>query len=145
MQFRVQGNRVQVLAYRGYDREKRRAQVKLMGSFNRWTFDMTDGLMDSLTVDERSELQSHIEKIRLEVSEMANRHNIRTVAKTVREAADCLTSDKSDSLITAEVASSILEAMDSLTAALRKRGFRRVAKSTATVTGKDPGGSHVRR
>jgi hypothetical protein len=34
MQFKTVGKRIQVLAYRGYDQEKRRAVVKMLGSFD---------------------------------------------------------------------------------------------------------------
>ncbi|EQD77172.1 hypothetical protein B1A_03087, partial [mine drainage metagenome] len=36
MQFREQANKIQVLAYRGYNKEKRRAEVKMLGSFDRY-------------------------------------------------------------------------------------------------------------
>ena len=51
MQFKRQGRRVQVLAYRGYDKEKRRAIVKMMGSYDVYSYEPSDGLIDSLTDD----------------------------------------------------------------------------------------------
>ena len=60
MQFRDQANRTQVLVYRGYDKAKKRAIVKLVGSYDRFSFAMSDELKNNLTEDEMSELQYHI-------------------------------------------------------------------------------------
>ena len=61
MQFKRQGRRVQVLAYRGYDKEKRRAIVKMMGSIDAYSYEPSDGLIENLTDEEKKELQSYIE------------------------------------------------------------------------------------
>lgn len=64
MQFKPQGRRVQVLAYRGYDKDKRRAVVKMLGSYDGYSFEPSVGLIDNLTDEEKKELQSHFEKVR---------------------------------------------------------------------------------
>ena len=62
MQFKEQKGRVQVLAYDGYDKEKRRAIVKMLGSFDRYTYSPSVGLLENLTDEQMMELQSEIEK-----------------------------------------------------------------------------------
>ena len=64
MQFKEQKGRVQVLAYSGYDKEKRRAIVKMLGSFDRYNYSPSVGLLENLTDEQRMELQSEIEKRR---------------------------------------------------------------------------------
>ncbi|MBF0307412.1 MAG: hypothetical protein HQL41_17400, partial [Alphaproteobacteria bacterium] len=46
---------VQVVAYNGYDKARRRAKVKLLGSFDRHTFEMTDTLKKNVTVEQMEE------------------------------------------------------------------------------------------
>lgn len=61
MQFKKAGKRIQVLAYRGYDKEKRRAIVKLMGSLDVRTYEIAEGfLFDELTGNERDEFDGYI-------------------------------------------------------------------------------------
>jgi len=75
MQFREQANKIQVLAYRGYNKEKRRAEVKMLGSFDRYSFKLSDGLLDSLTDEEKKELTAHISTMR-QSSEDRNRQYV---------------------------------------------------------------------
>lgn len=64
MQFKTVKNRIQVIAYMGYDKDKKRAVTKLVGSLSRFTYQPSDGLMESLTVEQREEVQSYIDKCR---------------------------------------------------------------------------------
>ena len=48
MQFKKVGKRIQVLAYRGYDTEKRRAVVKMLGSFDAYTHETPAELLDGV-------------------------------------------------------------------------------------------------
>ena len=128
MQFRQQGNRIQVLAYRGYNKEKKRAEVKLLGSFGRYNYDMSDGLMSALTDSEKSELQSHITTLRQEHDKSMRHIYVRTIASSIKSVSDSLSDEECASLITAESASATYEAIDLLTKKLRKLGFRRPAR-----------------
>lgn len=125
MQFRQSGNRIQVLAYRGYDKEKRRATVKLLGSFDRYSFSMSDGLLSNLADDEKTELQSHIESIRQSAHIQHRQAMTTNIDSHIKSASDCLTAGECDSLLSVEYASRIYAAVDSLTKTLRKRGFKR--------------------
>jgi len=64
MQFKKVGQRIQVLRYEGYDKDRRRAIVKMVGSVHNRTFEPTVGLIESLTDDERVELDEFIERKR---------------------------------------------------------------------------------
>ena len=64
MQFKPQGRRVQVLAYAGYDKDKKRAIVKMLGSYDSYNLEPSDGLINNLTDEQKTELQSHFEEVR---------------------------------------------------------------------------------
>ena len=134
MQFRKQGHRIQVLAYRGYDKEKKRAQVKLLGSFNSFGGDVSDGLVDALTDGEKVELQSHIATIRQSQDATVRLYRARSVASDIAGVADSLDDPTCAVLVTRESATATYEAIDLLTKRLRKMGFRRLAKQESTVS-----------
>jgi len=134
MQFRPQGNRIQVLAYRSYDKAKKRAQVKLLGSFSKLDFSLSDGLIEALTDDEKTELQSRIASIRQSHEKTIRQASVRYISHSIKSVSDSLTDPECASLVTEKVASELFESIDGLAKALRKLGFRRVAKSGAKVT-----------
>ena len=130
MQFREQGKRIQVLAYRGYDKTKKRAKIELLGSFGRYSFDMSDGLMNKLTVNEKNELLSHIETIRQSDEKSSRQSGVKYLASQINKVSDSLTSNEFASLANREYATEVYTAIDDLTKKLRKLGFRRPAKGT---------------
>lgn len=90
MQYREQGDRIQVLAYRGYNKEKKRAEVKMLGSYNRYSFKVTDGLLKAMTGDEKKEFTVHIENERLS-SEISSRlYNFKETYSKILYASDCI-------------------------------------------------------
>lgn len=90
MQFKKVGGKIQVLAYRGYDPEKKRAITKMLGSLSAYTFTPTAGLLDSMTVEEREELQSYIETER-QASEKRSRHDAaKPAALRINRVADAI-------------------------------------------------------
>lgn len=134
MQFRPQGNRVQVLAYRGYNKEKRRAEVKLLGSFSRTDFSLSDGLFDALTDGEKEELQSHITAMRQSYDKTIRLSAVRHVSHYMKEVSDSLSNPECASLVTEKVASEMFESIDALTKALRKLGHKKAPKSAVVAT-----------
>ena len=84
MQFKKQGNRVQVLAYRGYDKVKRRAIVKMLGSYDVHSYEMTDGLLDNMTAEEKEELQSYIEKERQSDQKEIRQYNVKLIDSRIK-------------------------------------------------------------
>lgn len=131
MQFRDQANRTQVLAYRGYNKEKKRAEVKLLGSYNRITFELSDELKNNLQSDEMTELQSHIETIRQSRDNSVRQSRARNLHSHIAEVSDSLSSGEYDSLITSEYATEVYASIDRLTKVLRRKGHRRPKKGEA--------------
>lgn len=135
MQFRQQGHKTQVLAYRGYDKTRKRAVVQLLGSFDRHNPVPSDELLTKLTDDEKSELQSHCETIRQSRLKSVRQYHASTIATRIDELTDSLTSSEHASLLTTEAAADAYRALDQLAKRLRKLGHRRPIKAP-TVTPK---------
>jgi hypothetical protein len=126
MQFKKQGNKIQVLAYRGYDKEKRRAIVKMLGSYDVHSYIMTDGLLDSLTVDEKEELQSHIEKVRQSDQSAVRQYNAKHIDSQIKEVADSISGGEFE--ISEEWVTNVYGAIDELTKAMRANGYTKPKK-----------------
>lgn len=90
MQFKRQGGRIQILAYRGYDKTKRRAIIKMLGSIDAYTYKPSDGLLESLTEKEKEELHAYIEKARQEADRLSRWHTASTIVSYMNEAADAI-------------------------------------------------------
>ena len=127
MQFKRQGRRVQVLAYRGYDKEKRRAIVKMMGSIDVYSYEPSDGLIDSLTDEEKKELQSHIETERQEAEKRSRQYSAKSAASRIVEVADTI---KAGDFEPSEAwAADTWAAIEALTKAMRKAGYPKLRKA----------------
>lgn len=133
MQFRTQGNRIQVLAYRGYDREKGRASVKLLGSMTKFGSDLSEGLAASLSEKESQELQSYIDNIRQSHDEVLATVHAQNLANHIAGVARSLSNSDLDIVVDQTYADAVYEAVDALTKALRKRKLTRLAKPKASV------------
>lgn len=90
MQFKRSGRRIQILAYRGYDREKKRAIVKLLGSMDAYTYEMSAGLADVLTVAEKNEVHAYIENKRKSEQEEYQRYVAQSLAERMNDVAASL-------------------------------------------------------
>ena len=123
MQFKEQKNKVQVLAYEGYDKEKRRAIVKMLGSFDRYDYSLSVGLLERLTVEQKEELQSEIEKRRQSDDKRMNSYIISDSHSRINKIADIISSGEYDSQ--AIMADKIWEAMDLLARSLKRAGFKK--------------------
>ena len=127
MQFKEQKGRVQVLAYDGYDKEKRRAIVKMLGSFDKYDYSLSVGLLEKLTVEQKDELQSEIERRRQSYEKEARQRAILYSDTSIKNYADIVSSGEYD--IPPEKADQIWEAMDLLAKSLRKAGFKKPHKT----------------
>ncbi len=137
MQFKEQKGRVQVLAYDGYDKEKRRAIVKMLGSFDRYTYSPSVGLLENLTDEQRMELQSEIEKRRQSDSRKIQQDAISYSDSRIKLYADIISSGEYD--IPPEKADQIWEAMELLARSLKKAGFKKPLKThSERVSGDQP-------
>lgn len=126
MQFKRSGRRIQVLAYRGYDREKKRGIVKLLGSMDAYTYEMGAGLADTLTAEEKSEVQAYIENKRKSEQESHQRYVAQTLAERMNDVAESIDTETfkgSDGW-----AAETWAALDHLAKTLRKAGFPRPRK-----------------
>ncbi len=137
MQFKEQKGRVQVLAYDGYDKEKRRAIVKMLGSFDKYDYSPSVGLLEKLTVEQKDELQSEIERRRQSYEKEARQRAILYSDTSIKNYADIVSSGEYD--IPPEKADQIWEAMDLLAKSLRKAGFKKPLKThSERVSGDQP-------
>ena len=129
MQFREAKGRIQVLAYAGYDKEKRRSVVQLLGSMDKYDLKPTDTLLERMTDEQKKELQSYIEKERQLRAEASKRRAARYLHSQIKTVADSLTTGvyEPDADWTAE----LYQAIDELTAKMRKAGFPRPKKPKA--------------
>lgn len=133
MQFKRQGSRVQVLAYRGYDKEKRRAIVKMMGSYNVYSYEPSDGLIESLTDEEKKELQSHIKTERQEAEKQSRQYSAKSAASQIKEVADTIRAG--DFEPSEAWATDIWAAIEALTKAMRKAGYPKPRQATQKAAG----------
>lgn len=128
MQFKRQGRRVQVLAYRGYDKEKRRAIVKMMGSIDVYSYEPSDGLTENLTDEEKTELQSYIETERQAAEKRTRQYFAESSASRISEVADTI---KAGDFEPSEAwAADTWAAIEALTKAMRKAGYPKPRKAT---------------
>lgn len=134
MQFKKVGDRIQILAYVGYDKEKRRAKVQMLGSMGAYMPYIDDDLRLKLTPEQLDEVQAYIDqkkekesfendKLSLEyMSTSLNRHS-----RIIRDERFELSEDK---------ANAIFEALDEVKKALKERGFKKPAKAKAQAENK---------
>lgn len=123
MQFKKVSNRIQVLAYRGYDKIKCRSIIKMVGSLDRHTFKPTDGLLKNITVEEKLELQSYIEREIQEVNKRILQEDINKSACNIKKVTDALKSG--DFEFPEGWSDEMWTAIDALTHAMRRAGFKR--------------------
>ena len=127
MQFKRQGRRVQVLAYRGYDKEKRRAIVKMMGSIDAYSYEPSDGLIDNLTDEEKKELQAYIETERQAAEKLSRQYSAKSAASRIKEVADTIRAG--DFEPSEAWAADTWAALDELSKAMRKAGYPKPRKA----------------
>ena len=121
MIFKRSGNKIQVLSYRGYDREKKRSIFRMVGSISGTHFTPTDRYQDSITDDEKKEIQAYIESVhQKDVKESAS-----NIFKDMPDILSiCLTAirDK-DTTVSKEWSANVWKGIDEIGRELRKRGF----------------------
>lgn len=133
MQFKRQGRRIQVIAYRGYDKEKRRAIVKMMGSIDVYSYEPSDGLIENLTDEEKTELQSYIKTERQASEKLSRQHSAKSAASRISEVADTI---KAGDFEPSEAwAADTWAAIEALTKAMRKAGYPKPRKAPQKPVG----------
>lgn len=131
MQFKRVKGKIQVLAYRGYDKEKRRAIVKMLGSIDAYNYSMSDGLQDAMTVEEKEELQSYIESLRQSDKDKALQYMTEGLHRSIKQVSDSLATGRH--YMTDDISNRLYAAIDELQKAMRRAGFKRPAKPKKAV------------
>lgn len=126
MQFREKGSKVEVLLYSGYDEVKQVSRIKVVGSFDKYTYKPSPGLMDKLNVQQRDELSAEWERRRALALGLNRQHYINSLVPTLRGASDSL---RNQIAVSPEQASQIWEALDELGKALRQAGHPKPSRS----------------
>ena len=90
MQYREQNDKVQILAYRGYNKEKRRSEVKMLGSFDKYSFKMTDGLLEAMTFEEQKEFSEKLNEMRKSGEKTSRQNKVDSLVSRIVEVDDCL-------------------------------------------------------
>ena len=125
MQFKKVGGRIQVLAYTGYSQEKKRAVVKLKGSFCAIELNPDSILLNSMTAEEKTELQSYIDSVLYERKKQYDIGRVNYITVYIKEAAALISAGHA---LTVEQAVLMRSAIEDLTAALSGQGFKRAYK-----------------
>lgn len=126
MQFKKVGARIQILAYVGYDKEKRRAKVQMVGSLCAYSPFIDDELRSKLNDEQLKEVQAYIdEKKEADLFE-SDKFALEYLSKSLNRGARLIRDERF--CIDEKNANAIFEAMDDLKKALREQGFKKPAK-----------------
>lgn len=128
MQFKKVGGRIQVLAYRGYDKEKRRSIIKLLGTMNAYTFEPSSGLFEALTDEEKKELQAYQEKIRQQEKKQYDSSSILYVASHIEKISTLLETPENYP-VSEQWGDGVWFALEKLQKALKKAGHPKPKKA----------------
>lgn len=90
MMFKQIANRIEVRRYEGYSKEKKRSEVKLLGSFNRHTLVPTEELLSVLTDEQKKELQAYIETVQQETRNNSLQYAVQLAVQSVKNASDSI-------------------------------------------------------
>ena len=123
MQFKKVGKRIQVLAYRGYDTEKRRAVVKMLGSFDAYTHETPAELLDNLSDEEKAELKDYISGLKQQSSERYEQILISHLGRDVVKVAGLILDENSRQ--SEQWGNEMWAALEIMQKSLRKAGFKR--------------------
>jgi hypothetical protein len=84
VQFKEQGGKVQVLLYSGYDELTHTPRIKKVGSFDKYTYKPSPGLMDKLNATQRDELQAEFERRRQLALGLNRQHYLKSLVPTLQ-------------------------------------------------------------
>ena len=126
MQFKKVGKRIQVLAYRGYDTEKRRAVVRMLGSFDAYTYETPAELLDNLSDEEKAELKDYISGLKQQSSEQYEQMLISHLGRDVVKVAGLILDENSRQ--SEQWGNEMWAALETMQKSLKKAGFKRPVK-----------------
>ena len=125
MQFKPVGNRIQLVAYRGYDKEKRRAIVKVLGSMDAYTLDVPKDLLDVLSEDEKAEVVSYIADTKAKNQKRNNTLSVQYVGSSLTRVADLVLDGVEDYELNEQWGIEVWAALEKMQKALKKAGYAR--------------------
>ncbi|MET0962053.1 MAG: hypothetical protein ABWY05_04440 [Noviherbaspirillum sp.] len=138
MQFKEQGGKVQVLLYTGFDEAKNAPVVRIVGSFDKYSYKFSPGLLDKLNFEQRDELEAECQRRRQAALALNRQHYINAVAANMRGACDSL---DNNAALTPQQSDEIWDAMAELVRAMRQAGYPRPTRDRKAAA--DPGQSSL--
>jgi hypothetical protein len=126
VQFKEQGGKVQVLLYSGYDEVKQVPRIKRVGSFDKYTYKPSPGLLDKLSAQQRDELEAEWQRRRQLALGLNRQHYLNTLVPNLQGACESL---RNQARLTHEEAERIWEALEDLTKAMRQAGHLKPTRS----------------
>lgn len=125
MQFKEQGGKVQVLLYTGFDEARNAPIVRIVGSFDKYTYKPSPGLLDKLSLEQRDELDAECNRRRQAALALNRQHYINSLAANIRGACDSL---DNNAALTSQQSDEIWDAMADLVRAMREAGYPRPSR-----------------
>ena len=125
MQFKPVGNRIQLVAYRGYDQEKRRAIVKVLGSMDAYTLELPKDLLDILSEDEKAEVESFIADTKAKNKKQSDTFSVQYIASNLDRVADLVLDGVEDYGLSEQWGGEVWSALEKMQKALKKKGYTR--------------------
>lgn len=126
MQFKEQNGKVAVLIYAGHDQKTGQSILKKVGSFDKYTYKPSPGLLDKLSAQQSDMLQAECDKRRQAANGLNRQHYLNALAGNIRGACDSL---EQHALLSDQQSLEIWDAMEKLVKAMRKAGHARPTKS----------------
>jgi thioredoxin-like negative regulator of GroEL len=123
MQFQeISGGRIRLVRYTGYNTEKKRSEIKVLGSFKGES--ISDELRALLTDQEKTELDQYLKNKRDESNQLHAKLSVKYLHSTVSKAAQHITNDEVP--LTNDEAQQLFAAIEILKKSLRKAGHKHV-------------------
>jgi hypothetical protein len=116
---------VQVLLYTGFDEARNAPIVRIVGSFDKYTYKPSPGLLDKLSIEQRDELDAECNRRRQAALALNRQHYINSLAANIRGACDSL---DNNAALTPQQSDEIWDAMAELVRAMREAGYPRPSR-----------------
>lgn len=122
MYFKKAGCKIQVLAYRGYDKVKKSPIVKMIGSISGYDFNPSVGQENNIKPEEKAEIKEYISKMCEADSASRNRDAMKYLDSSLRSSVQGMKEGNAD-LVTEKWAEAVWHGIDDLGRLLRKSGY----------------------
>jgi hypothetical protein len=99
--------------------------VRIVGSFDKYTYKPSPGLLDKLSLEQRDELDAECNRRRQAALALNRQHYINSLAANIRGACDSL---DNNAALTPQQSDEIWDAMADLVRAMREAGYPRPSR-----------------